>query len=209
MKLYESKIKNGFFFIFYKLVYVCVFALPFIFFTDLKIEIQKLEIWQWVLLGLITSLLMYFYLGITNNDVKLNKSQIEFRRKLFPFNRTTKFKLNEISKITMQHDWTDSILNDFKPKILKYFIIEWVLKLILAEDYKWLKIISKGKSYKFYCFGLEHDYYDNPRPYFEDLFIELAKQGLNVNWTKNNDTYYKELTVRKEELQEKPVPNKT
>jgi hypothetical protein len=204
MKLYESKLKNGFLFFIFKVIYICILISPFIFFTEWKDYFLNLEIWKWALFGISIIVMSYTYISLTNNDIKLDQNTIEFERKLFPFKRTVNFNLKDVLEITMQHDWTDTILENLKPKFLKYLIVEWVLKMILAEDYKWVKITTSEKSYKFYCFGLEHDYYDNPKPYFEDLYLELAKHQLNVNWTKNNDIYYKGITETKIKLQKKP-----
>ena len=197
MKLFKSKIWNSFFYLILKLVFICVLIFPLIAFTELKGMFFELSSYNWMVIGIFITLCIIIYLSLTNTDIKILGNEIEFNGKLLLSKKKTKFSLDEISEITMKHDWTETVLAEFKPRFLKYIIVEWVLRTIRNEEAKWVKVKTKKGEYKFNCYGIEYDCYDNPKPHFEDLYFDLAKLNLEVNWTENNDLYYKDLEKRK------------
>jgi hypothetical protein len=198
MKIFKSKIRNSFLYLILKLVFICVLVFPFIAFTKLKSLFFELSSFNWILIGIFTIVFIITYLSLTNTDIKILKNEIKFSGKLLLSKKNTKFSLDEIIEITMKHDWAETVLADFKPKFLKFIIVEWILKTARNEEAKWIKVKTKSGDYKFYCYGIEYDCYDNPKPHFEDLYFEFAKLNLEVNWTENNDVYYKNLKQRKE-----------
>ena len=179
-------------------MFICVLTFPLIAFTELKSIFFELSSYHWAAVGIFTTLFIIIYLSLTNTDIKILENEIEFKGRLLLSRKKTKFSLGEISEIIMKHDWTETTLADFKPKFLKYIIVEWILKTVRNEEAKWIKVKTKGGEYKFNCYGIEYDCYDNPKPHFEDLYFDLAKLNLEVNWTENNDLYYKDLKKRKE-----------
>lgn len=136
---------------------------------------------------------IYVYAGITNNNISVKNDSIEVYRKLPFFKRTVFINFSEIEEITMRHDWTETVLKKLKPSIFRYIIVEWFLQTIFPPDYKWIKFKTRNGILKFHCFGIDYDYYDNPEPYFEHLFVELANKNLPVMWTKNSDPYFNDL----------------
>ena len=198
MKLFKSKIWKSFFYLILKLVFICVLTFPLIAFTEFKSMFFELSSDNWLLVGICATLFIITYLSLTNTDIKILENEIEFNGKLLLSKKKTKFSLHEISEITMKHDWTETVLSDFKPKFLKYIIVEWILKTVRNEEAKWIKVKTKSGEYKFNCYGIEYDCYDNPKPHFEDIYFDFAKLNLEVNWTENNELYYKDLKKRKE-----------
>ncbi len=157
----------------------------------------ELSLYNWIIIGASITFFIITYLSFTNTDIKILENEIEFNGKLLLSKQKTKFNLDEISEIIMKHDWTDTILTDFKPKFLKYIFVEWVIKTARNEEAKWIKVKTKNGKYKFNCYGIEYDSYDNPKPHFEDLYFFLAKLNLEVRWTENHDLYYKDLEKKK------------
>ena len=198
MKLFKSKIWNALLYLILKLGFICALTSPFILFTELKSLFFELNLYYWIVIGLSIILFIITYLSLTNTDIKISKNHIEFKGKLLLSKKKVTFSLNEISEITLKHDWTATALTNFKPEFLKYLIVEWLLKTIRNEEAKWITVKTKNRDYKFYCFGIEYDCYNNPKPHFEDLYFELSKLNLIVNWTENNDLYYQDLKNSKE-----------
>lgn len=200
MKSFKSKIWRSLLYLILKLVFICVLTFPIIAFTKLKSVFLELSFYNCVIIGVSTTLLIITYLSLTNTDIKILGNEIEFNGTLLMSKNKTKFSLDEISEITMKHAWTETVLDDFKPRFLKYIIVEWILKTIRNEEAKWIKVKTKKGEYKFNCYGIEYDSYDNPKPHFEDVYFDLAKLNLDVNWTENNHFYYEDLKKRKETI---------
>ena len=200
MKVFKSKICNSFFYLILRLLLICVLISPIIAFTELKSVFFDFSSLNWILVGLITTLFIITYLSWTNTDIKIFENEIEFNGKLLLSKKSIKFSLDEIYEITMKHDWTQTVLSDFKPKFLKYIIVEWILKTVRNEEMKWIKVKTKSGEHNFNCYGIEYDCYDNPKPHFEDLYFEFAKLNLEVNWTENSDVYYLDLKKTKEAI---------
>jgi hypothetical protein len=146
-------------------------------------------------------LLVALYALTVNNDVILTENQIRIRKRFIFHHKEKSIDFNEIESIYLKHDWTETIASKLKPLILQFILVECVLKTVFPPDYKWIKIKTNKETLKYFCFGIERDYYDNPRPHFDDLYFDLAKKGINVEWTNETDPYYRDLQKRKEELQ--------
>jgi acyl-coenzyme A synthetase/AMP-(fatty) acid ligase len=81
-----------------------------------------------------------------------------------------------------------------KPRVIKYIVTQWIAPFFFPPDYKWIKIHT-NRTYKFYCFGIEMDYYENEtNTVFEELYKVLADKGVNVSWTDTTDSYYLQMT---------------
>ncbi|NOS90838.1 MAG: hypothetical protein HOP30_02845 [Cyclobacteriaceae bacterium] len=124
---------------------------------------------------------MYFYAGLFNHDVVVHETGIEIVNRVPLFKKTTKFEFASIQSITLRHDWTETFGTNFRIPWIKSAAKELAL-LLFPWDYKWIKIVT-DQEYKFYCFGIEYDCYDNEGPVFEDLFSDLTKHYSHVKWT--------------------------
>lgn len=127
---------------------------------------------------------VYSYLGITNNDFILTNDTLEVVGKVPLFRRRRKFLLYDINIAVFRHDWTDTVGVHIKPRILQFFVKE-ISQLVFPFDYKWVEITT-NHTFRFYCFGLQYNYFDNKGPLFEDLHKALRRKGIPVKWTKSS-----------------------
>lgn len=125
---------------------------------------------------------VYSYLGITNNDFLLTDDTLEVVGKVPFFRRRRKFSLYDINLVLFRHDWTDTVGEDIKPRIVQFFVKE-ISQLLFPFDYKWVEITTRH-TFRFYCFGLSYNYFDNKGPLFEDLHKALRAKGIPVKWTR-------------------------
>jgi hypothetical protein len=125
---------------------------------------------------------VYIYAGLFNNDIIITGTTLEIINSVPLFKKRILFELTSVKTITLRHDWTETIGNEIKQSTLRYCIKELV-SVFFPYNYKWIKIEAE-KKYKFYCFGIDYDYYENEKPYFEDLYKELKNRQASVNWTK-------------------------
>ena len=125
---------------------------------------------------------VYSYLGITNNDFILTDDTLEVVGKVPLFRRRRKFSLYDINMALFRHDWTDTVGEGIKPRILQFFVKE-ISHLLFPFDYKWVEITTHH-TFRFYCFGLSYNYFDNKGPLFEDLHKALRAKGIPVKWTR-------------------------
>lgn len=138
-------------------------------------------------------IIIYVYLYVTSYDITIDSDKLVIGKsfKLFYyFGGEKTFKVNEIENITTLSCMVNVI--EEKVRFAPFaFIIQLVLPYFINE-YKWIKIKTHDRVYKFYCMGIEYDYFDNQHPTFEDLYLSLAKKGINVKWS-HNDSYSKAL----------------
>ncbi|MFY0630154.1 MAG: hypothetical protein JXR05_07210 [Flavobacteriaceae bacterium] len=200
MKIYRGKILNSAAFMILKLALIGLFGFVIIRFL-FKIDIvEVLNFGGLVIIVNILVLLVLLYALSVNNDIVLLENEIRIRKRLIFYNKQKSIDFKEIKKIQLKHDWTETIASKLKPSILKYILVEWILISLFPPDYKWIKIKTDKETFKYFCFGIEYDQYNNPRPHFDDLYFDLAKRGINVEWTNDTDLYYRDLRKRKEEL---------
>ncbi|SKC88349.1 hypothetical protein [Ohtaekwangia koreensis] len=124
---------------------------------------------------------IYTYIGITNNDFIITDNALEVVGKVPLFKRRRRFLRQHIGLVLFRHDWTDTIGEGMKPRIFR-LVVKEISQLLFPFDYKWIEITT-NHSFRFYCFGLEYNYFDNKGPLFEDLFKTLQAKDLNVKWT--------------------------
>lgn len=167
---------------------LCLMSLVFA--VDLSIADISLMTWSIIICSLL--ILSYLYSGVTNNDVIVFESEIKIINRVPLFKRELSFSFSEIKEIKFRHDWTETFGKKMKPSILKYFLTNLLPSFFVPADYKWVEI-SCAKKYRFYCFGIEVDYYENEKPAFEDLFKLLHTKGVNVNWTNSTGIYYSQM----------------
>ena len=204
MEKYESKISTALgahlsrsFF----LLLILYFLLHFSF----NVDFTSISITYYILFVLAYILYSYIYLGSTNNDFIIFNNRVEIINKLPFFKRKTIFYFEDIKQVLFRHEWTESVQEKIKPRILSFILTDFFLSMFFPYDYKWIRFTTQ-KSYTFYCFGLEFDYYDNEGPLIEDLFHRLGDYGVNVCWTNNELNYYKGMMKN---MQSRQNPNNT
>lgn len=200
MKIYHGKILNSVIFIVLRLALLGIFGFVVIRFL-LKVDIVEALNFDLMVIAVSTLIfLILVYALSVNNDIVLLDHQIIIRKRLLFYTKERFINFSEIEQIQLKHDWTETIASNLKPPFLKYILVEWILQTLFSPDYKWIKVKTNKETLKYFCFGIEYDYYDNPRPHFDDLYFDLAKRGIPVEWTNNTHLYYRELRNRKEEL---------
>jgi hypothetical protein len=154
-----------------------------------KVDFSNIHIKYYVIGLIFYAILTYVYIGLVNHDFIVFKDKIEVINRV-PFFRNKKvFKYEDIKLIQFRHEWTEEFEEKFKLGIFGFLIRETVIQSFIPPDYKWIKIVS-DRNYKFFCFGLEFDYYDNEGPLIEELFYQLADYGIDVRWTNVKLNYY-------------------
>lgn len=146
------------------------------------------------------SILILIYAISVNNDIIIGEDKIIIRKRLIFYEKKKSINIADVQGILLKHDWTETVASKLKQPLLRYFFVELILQTLFPPDYKWIKIKTNSETVKYFCFGLEYDYYDNPRPHFDDLYFDLARRGINVEWTNDSDPYYQDLRRRKEKL---------
>jgi len=132
----------------------------------------------------------FIYSGMFNNDIIIKENSIQFVNNVPFFKKTTLIDFNDIETIILRHDWAETFGRNIKSSKIRYRIKE-VASLFFPYNYKWVKIKTyKGENFRFYCFGIEYDYYDNKGSIFEDLYKHLRKKHKSVLWTNNTEEYY-------------------
>lgn len=127
---------------------------------------------------------VYSYLGITNNDFILTNDTLEVVGKVPLFRRRRRFLLYDINIALFRHDWTNTVGEDIKPRAFQ-FLVKEISQLVFPFDYKWIEITT-SHTFRFYCFGLQYNYFDNKGPLFEDLHKALRAKGISVKWTRSS-----------------------
>jgi hypothetical protein len=144
--------------------------------------------WTYLLLLVPYFLGIYVYAGLFNNDIQVDNTKIEIINTVPFFKKRISFDYSNIKIITLRHDWTETFGKTIKSKRLKY-ILSKLTQTFLPYNYKWIKI-ETDKEHKFYCFGIDYDYYDNDGPLFEDVYKTLRRKHKSVRWTNDTDPYY-------------------
>ncbi|HEY9007397.1 hypothetical protein [Ohtaekwangia sp.] len=133
--------------------------------------------------------LVYIYLGITNHDFILTEDSVVIQNRVLFFRTHSAIPLRQVRQVLFRHDWTETAGKEIKIRIVRT-AVRWTMHLFFPFDYKWIEI-SNSKALRFYCFGLDYDYFDNKGPLFEDLFKALKARGIRVGWTnKKYSPYY-------------------
>ena len=198
MKEFRSNTWNGLFTFFILTVPISAIISLTLYFT-LNFKLTQIGFLGWIIIVFAYSIIAYVYTGFTNNDILVFDNRIEIVNKMPLFKKQVAFYLNKIELVTFRHEWTETFGKNIKPKILKTLIKDWFVSFIFPWDYKWIKV-KTDKEHKFFCFGLSMDYYDNDEIVFEDLFYELAKKQIKVTWTDTTENYYKQMTLKIEQL---------
>lgn len=184
MQKYKCRIFISF--ISFVLATISYLALSYLLLTwIIDFELKQVTTEIWIVFSIIYLVVAYLYLSYFNNDIVVYDNSIEVINRLPPFRRKFHFPLYEVKSIQFRHDWTESIGRNIKPYKLGYWVGQ-IATLFFPSDYKWIKIES-DKTYRFYCFGLEYDFYDNKNPHFEDLYSDLSKRNVTVSWTNSID----------------------
>ena len=196
MQEFKSKIGNslGTFFLMTLCDLLIIYAI--LYFTT-NFSLTDITILGWTLLIVIYVLICYLYAGLTNNNIIVFDNRLEIKNELPLFKKHKIFQFENIKSVTFRHEWTATLTSKINSKFIKLFVTEFTASWFFPTDYKWIKIES-DKDYKFYCFGLEMNFYDNEEPYFEDLFHCLADKQINVSWTNTTDKYYSQMTKKVE-----------
>ncbi|HEY9048688.1 MAG TPA: hypothetical protein VIN08_22440 [Ohtaekwangia sp.] len=142
-----------------------------------------------ILASAIYLVLVYIYLGVTNHTFVFTDQTLEVENRLLFFRMRQSFPLRQIKQVLFRHDWTETAGKEIKIGIFRT-AVRWTMHLFFPFDYKWIEITTT-RSFRFYCFGLDYDYFDNEGPLFEDLFKALKSRGIRVGWTnKKYSPYY-------------------
>ena len=181
-------------FLIHLLCYSGVLYLILLFGTDFRLH--QLSWIGWAGIFVSYAVLAYVYAGFANDDILLYADRIEIVNRIPLFRKHYSFQIDQVESVKFRHEWTESFGKNIKPGLLKYIMSPFLATLFFPADYKWIKI-STNKTYTFYCFGVDMDYYDNNGPIFEDLFNKLAEKGVNVSWTDTPDTYYSHMEKNK------------
>ncbi len=192
MQEFKSKIGSSFA-TFFILTISFLGLLFLLLFLTTNFRLTQITFSGWLIIFLTYCILAYLYTGFTNNDILLFDNKIEIVNKLPLFQKHQSFQLDEIKSVKFRHEWTETFGKNIKPNFLKFVVTQFLAPCFFPPDYKWIKITA-DKDYKFYCFSIEMDYYDNEGPLFEDLFTKLADKGVNVSWTDTSDIYYSQMT---------------
>ena len=138
--------------------------------------------------------------GIVNNDIVVFETKIEIVNRIPFFRKRTLFQYSEIKEITLRHDWTETLGSKIKSRRYRYVLKE-LAQIVIPYNFKWIRFVTV-REFKFYCFGIDYDYYDNKGPLFEDLYKELRKKHKFVMWTNEGSPFY----ARLKKLTEPTVP---
>ncbi len=147
--------------------------------------------------GAITAyvIIAYLYVAITNHDIIVYEERVELINRMPLFKKHKIFLIKEIKSVAFKHEWTETVLANIKPIGLRIILVNFIMPIFIPSEYKWIEICT-SKKFKFYCFGIDTDMYDNPKPYFEELFIDLSEKQIAVSWTNSSDSYYDNLTKK-------------
>ena len=191
MKEFKSSIGNTISLFFFQtglllfLIYVALYI-----FTDF--HLTQISFLGWLLFFSLYLIIMYLYAGFTNNDILVFDDRLEIVNRIPLFKKRRVFRFENINSIKFRHQWQETFGSNIQPTFLQY-VIKFFPELFFPAHYKWIKI-KANKEYKFYCFGIEMEYYENEKePVFEDIFQLLSLKGLDVCWTNNTDKYYQSM----------------
>jgi hypothetical protein len=136
---------------------------------------------HWLLLLIIYSGICCVYVCIFNNDVALFDDRVEIINRTPVLGKKHSFSFGDIEFVTFHHNWMETFAATIKPAFLQY-IIKYTVEIFAPANYKWIEIKS-GKVQRFYCFGIESDYYENESEFvFENLFTAVSDKGVAVYW---------------------------
>lgn len=178
---------------------LCYFLLV----LTINFKLPQITFPEWLVIVLIYSTLAYIYAGFTNNNILVFENRLEIVNRLPLFKKHHSFQFDQIKSVKFKHEWTETFGKNIKPSFLKYIMTEFLTTFIFPTDFKWIRV-SAVKDYKFYCFGIEMDYYDNKGPLFEDLYKKLAAAGVAVSWTDTTNLYYSQMTPNTENTKQQP-----
>ena len=132
-----------------------------------------------------------FYIALTNNDFKFFRDRVEISPSVLNFRKTKKIEYKKITKVIVKHEAREHPIKEWLMCIVFLFIP--------MIEYKWVKIITAERTYTFFCFGLEYDYYDNHDDILmEDLFNAFAGRVPNTSWTKTDDPYFTSMNPNRQ-----------
>ena len=158
-------------------------------------------------IGFWTVVMAYLFLFIiqifiTNNDLIIEGDEIIIHPSLFKSLREKRFQKDEISKIIFKDEWSESFMNNRPTSIIRFVIVHFILMLFIPWEYKWITISTKNnQNFKYFFFGLNYDFHDNAEEVlFEDMFIELAKRNINVQWKSTKVEYFKGIQESADEI---------
>lgn len=159
---------------------------------------------NWGIILIIYTTACYIYTGLSSNDIILYDDKIEIVSNIPLFKKHLSFPLSEIQSVQFRHEWAETSIKFTKSIFWDYtisFLLSHFLFFLLPTKYKWIKVTT-DQTYKFYCFGIEMDNYDNADSglLFEDLFFALAHKGIIVSWTDNSDHYYQQMNKQAKEI---------
>lgn len=192
MQEFKSKIGNslGTFFI----LTISLFGLLYlVLFLTTNFRLTQISFSGWLAIVVIYFVVSYLYAGLSNNSIFLFDNRLEVVNRLPFFRKHYTFQFDKIKSVKFRHEWTETFGRSIKPNFIRYILNEWIAQFLFPTDFKWIRI-SADKDYKFYCFGIEMDYYDNDGPLFEELFTKLLDKGVEVSWTDTSDIYYSQMT---------------
>jgi len=152
-------------------------------------QLSHISFLHWMWISILYLFICYCYAGFFNNDILVFDDRIEVVNTLPLFKKHMSFSFENIKSVTFRHDYRETFGNNIKSELLKQFA-EFFFDLVFPPYYKWIRV-QAGKEYKFYCFGIETDYYERVDSLvFEDLFRLLAEKGIAVKWTNHTEAYY-------------------
>lgn len=160
-----------------------------------KIDFSDINYQYYILAASLYAVLSYIYLGIVSHDFVVYNDRIEVLNRIPLFEKERAFYYKDIKLVFFRHEWTEELTEKFKLGIFGFLFKEMIIQSVIPPDYKWIKIVT-DKPNKFYCFGLEFDYYDNKGPLIEDLFFKLYDYGVKVRWTNIELNYYASMMNR-------------
>jgi hypothetical protein len=166
---------------------ILLFAIVGIVFSTNGFRITNFD-WIYMILLIPYFFGIYLYAGLFNNDIIVDNSKIEIVNSIPFFRKRVSFDYSAIKSITLRHDWTETFGRRIKSNRVRY-VLSQLTQIFLPYNYKWIKIETYRK-FRFFCFGIDFDYYNNDGPLFEDVYKALRRKHKSVKWTNNTSPYY-------------------
>ena len=138
-----------------------------LFLSSSFINYAELIPWQISIFEMIIVYLLLFVIQIflTNNDLIIHKKEIVIQLSIFKSLRKRKFKIEDISEMIFKEDWTESSNKKSRFKTtIRFLLNNFILMWFIPWEYKWIQIKTKeNKKIIYYCFGMNHDFYENQK----------------------------------------------
>lgn len=140
----------------------------------------------WFLLACIPYFIIwYVILSYADNSINVSETFFSISKSNLLFQESELIQKDEIEFIELKYNWIDGIFPSSRFLFYITFPLVMILPYILPAFYKLIIVHYKDGHYKrFYCFGIEEDYYTNSESdTFENLVRTFYKLDYEIKMT--------------------------